>query len=99
MANSYKFGSSVKVTALWSVSSVNTDPTVVTLYFRDPKGVETSHVYGVDANVVKSAVGSYYYIKRCAVSGKWVYRWEGTGTAPAEDENYFNILPSEIISG
>lgn len=57
-----------------------TDPSGLTFTYRTPAGVETSLVYGTDAEVVKSSAGTYYVNLSLTASGRWAYKWVATGT-------------------
>lgn len=97
MAKAFNKGETVRILASFSVADVLTDPTTVTLKLRTPAGVQTSHLYGTDPGVVKESVGLYHYDLPVSVSGKWVYRWEGTGDASAVEETHFRVLQSEFV--
>ncbi len=62
---------------------VDTDPSTVTFKLHSPVGVTTSYVYGTDAALIKANVGDYYIDVTPNQSGRWVYRWESTGTDTA----------------
>jgi uncharacterized phiE125 gp8 family phage protein len=65
------------------------DPTTVTFRMLDGAGVETVFVYGTDAEVVKSAVGTYHVDWPVAVHGVHRWRFESTGTGQAAQEGQF----------
>ena len=89
--NVYENGQQVRCTCTFTVNSVNTDPTTVTAKVKDPSGVETSYVYGVDEEVVKSAAGIYYIDVTTDENGLWYFRFEGTGTCVAVEESAFRV--------
>lgn len=66
------------------------DPDTVTFSTYTPNGTLTSYVYGTDAEVGKSATGSYYADIVPDESGRWHFRWvtTGTGTALATEGNF-----------
>lgn len=66
------------------------DPATVTFSTATPSGRVTSYVYGTDAEVGKSAVGSYYADIVPDQSGRWQFRWltTGTGTALATEGDF-----------
>lgn len=43
-----------------NANEVVTDPTVVTFKQRTPSGVETTYVYGTDAEVVRYSAGNFH---------------------------------------
>ena len=73
-----------------------TDPDTVTLKLRTPAGAETSHVYGVDGNVIKDGTGLYHYDLDFTVSGQYAYRWVGDGTLWAAAENVLKVRESRF---
>jgi len=82
MANSYDKGQKIKVTGYFR--NVDTgayvDPTTVTFRTKDPSGNLSAHVYGVDPNVTKTAIGKYRYDLLLDEVGTWWLRWDSTGT-------------------
>lgn len=59
------------------------DPTTVRLKTRDPSGTITTYTYPTDIEIVKTSTGIYYAQITLDESGKWHYRWEGSGGAGA----------------
>jgi molybdopterin-guanine dinucleotide biosynthesis protein len=65
------------------------DPTTITLTVVSPSGTSTSYTYA-GATVTKSATGVYYKDLTPDAAGEWLYRWTGTGTvAAAEEQSLF----------
>jgi len=69
------------------------DPTTVTFKTHSPCGDIASYVYLTDAEVGKSAVGSYYAditVPTSNSAGRWGFRWEttGAGTTIADEGNF-----------
>lgn len=91
--NRYSFGSVVLVSALFTVSSTNTDPTTVTLEVTNPSGTETSYTYA-GATVTKAATGSYTKELTPDASGYWKYRWIAGGAVVAANSSKFIIESS-----
>lgn len=56
------------------------DPTTVTFKLRSPLGVETTYVWGTDDEVVKEDTGDYYAVVTPDQGGRWLWRWQTTGT-------------------
>jgi hypothetical protein len=99
MANIYDVGDLVRVTGTWEDSDgTDTDPAgTITFKYNDPSDNTTSLVYGVDAEVVKSATGIYYTDISIDEHGTWWYRFEsGTGTGQAAAESYFEVADSRF---
>lgn len=92
--NAYVIGTSVRLAATFEVADVATDPTAVTFKIRVPAGTITTYVYGVDAQLVKSATGAYYVDYTTAAEGVHVWRMQGTGTAVGAAEASFVVLES-----
>jgi hypothetical protein len=61
------------------------DPTTVTLVVRAPDGVETSYAVGGGV-VIKDSVGMYHGDVSLTKSGRWAWKWVGTGSVAAVDE-------------
>ncbi len=77
----YSFGTEIRIFIDFTdTSGAAVDPATVTLKTLDPLNGQTTYTYGTDANVGKSAVGSYYADITPDVPGRWVIRWETTGT-------------------
>lgn len=71
------------------------DPAAVTCRLKRPGGLVSVYVYGTDAEVIKSGVGSYYVDVTVNAAGGWSYRWEGVGGGlTAADEQLFYVKKS-----
>jgi hypothetical protein len=70
------------------------DPSTVTFKVKDPSDTLIEYVYGVDAQLVKEAVGRYRVDVDASAAGTWVYRFESTGTYQAADEGKFTVEAS-----
>ena len=77
-----------------NASGVLTDPTTVSLRWRVAGGVETTWVFGTDAQVVKDSVGVYHADIPVTLPGLHYFRWAGTGTVTAAEESTFNVTTS-----
>jgi hypothetical protein len=85
-------GSQVGLGVLWfDENDVLTDPTVITFEFKTPSGTSTTYTYGVDAQLVKIAVGKYQVILTASASGIWSWRFAATGTIVAALEGEFTV--------
>ena len=100
MASTYYIGSETELTVEFfdMDGSTPADPTVATIKVRDPAGVETSHVYGVDVNVVKESVGVYHLDQVLDQAGTWFYRGIGTGAVVAAGEKFLRVQPTSFTS-
>lgn len=95
--NIYDVGDSIRTAVSFqNIAGVATDPTTITLKIQDPSGNETTLVFGVDAAVVKDAVGLYHSDVTIDENGDWYYRWEGIGALIGAAEFLFRIRESEF---
>jgi hypothetical protein len=76
----YQRGDLVRITCTFTnLSTVNTDPTTVTLSVLPPSGTLATYTYA-GGDITKSATGIFYYDLSLTAVGVWKYRWVGTGT-------------------
>jgi hypothetical protein len=89
----YYPGSPIRLTVNFTnEAGTATDPTTVTFKTWAPSGLANAYVYQTDAEVGKSAVGSYYADITPDEFGQWLIRWETTGTGTTfATEDRFNI--------
>lgn len=69
------------------------DPTTVVLKIRNPLGVQLPH------SPTRSSPGSYYYDYDTALgdpTGRYTYRFEGTGAVTSAEEKVFFLNPSDF---
>lgn len=97
MAGYYRLNEIVKISTTFTVNSIATDPTTVTLAVTTPAGVTTTYTYGTDAALVKESTGVYYLNQSASQLGLWQYVWTGTGTAAAIRESYFTVIQGTSI--
>jgi hypothetical protein len=95
--NIYDLGDGFVLRATFTVLGVNTDPTTVVFSLKKPDGTITDYTYGVDAEVVKDAVGLYHMVVTVSEDGNWWYRVVGTGACVAALENTFVGRSSQFI--
>ena len=88
---SYLVGGQVRISVVFTVSGTATDPTAVSVLVKTPSDVTTTYVYGVDAEVVKTATGSYYIDQNLSEPGTWAVAMVGTGAVVAVDERAFSV--------
>jgi hypothetical protein len=89
-------GDLVRITGTFSVAGVATDPTTVTLKVRTPSGAVSTYTYA-GGGVTKDATGVYRRDVSATEPGRWLYRWEGTGTAEAAEEGSFDVEMSAFV--
>lgn len=92
MPNTYDVGDLVRVTGTFTDSDGSAvDPTALKIYYKAPGGTITEKLYGTDTDVIKDSTGVYHLDIDINASGRWFYRFVGTGSAQAADEYWFNI--------
>lgn len=95
--NVYDKGDIARVTGTFTNSAgAAIDPTTVTFKYRVPAGTITTLVYGTDPGLIKSAVGVYYVDISASTSGKYICRFESTGTGQAAEETEFLVEGSQL---
>ena len=97
MANIYDKGDLVRLTATFTVSSVNTDPTAIALKVQDPSGNEATYTYAL-GKVTKDGTGLYHYDLSIDETGYWYYRWEGTGAVVSAGEAHLLVRRTEFAT-
>lgn len=99
-ANTYDVGDSIRPTftfdKLISAVWVPTDPTTITVKYKNPAGTIATLVYGTDIQVVRSSAGVYYFDLTFTTHGQWWYRAVGTGAVETSIERYVNVRDSQF---
>lgn len=95
MANTYDIGDVVRVTGTFTVASVATDPTTVTLKVEDPSGNLATYTYAL-SEVTRSGVGVFYRDVSVDEKGVWQYEWIGTGACATAEEGEFFVRVSQV---
>ena len=96
--NTYDIGDTPRLTATWTdINDLAVDPSAVTFTWKTPGASVTTYTYGVDAQLVKSSTGIYYVDLALNASGKWSYRFAGTGPGAASAENQLNVRESLVL--
>jgi hypothetical protein len=100
MPNEYAVGEQVRCTGTFTnAAGTNVDPTIVFFQIRDPTNTVstvTEYQYGVDPEVVRSAVGVYYIDVDGDKPGHWYYRPYSTGSGAAAKEGEFRVKSSRF---
>lgn len=91
----YDIGDSVRTTATFKVGGVLTDPTTITLKYKNPAGTTVTKTYAL-SDVVKDSTGVYHFDFTTDTAGTWFYRWEGTGAAKGAAEVQIQVRASEF---
>ena len=88
----YEKGDLVRCSAAFTnIAGAYVDPAAVLFRFKNPGGTTTTYTYGVDAELVKDAVGQYHVDVDANAEGVWFYRFESTGTGQAAGEEAFSV--------
>lgn len=95
MANVYDKGDLVRITGTFTVASVATDPTTITLKVKDPSGNVDTYTYAL-SQVTKSSTGVYYKDISLDEAGYWYYQWTGTGAVESVDEDYLVVRTRQV---
>ena len=93
MASPYFVGSDVRVTAVFTVDDVATNPTDVYADVYLPDGTVLTYTYGISSNLTRPSTGTYYLIVDCTQQGRWRVAWRSTGTAKAATSTNFEVNP------
>lgn len=93
--NEYFLGQLVRCavpsTAPFAINGVATDPDTIVLKVSNPSGVKTTYTYGVGQTIVRDGVGQYHADILLNQTGRWWYRWEGTGAVQAAAEQMMYV--------
>lgn len=77
-------GTRVKTAAVFTPLGLATpvDPDTVKCVVREPgsPATETTYEYGVDAEVVRTAAGTFYLLQLIDTAGTWWFQWQGIST-------------------
>lgn len=93
MANVYDIGDIVRVSVEFkNIAGTLTDPTTVTLRYRDPSGVMTDWTV-TSGQIVKDGTGLYHADLSPTAAGIWTYRFIGVGNLQAAEEGTFLVKP------
>jgi hypothetical protein len=95
MTNTYDKGDMIRLSSQFTISSVLTDPTAITLLIIDPDRSTGTYTY-VAGQVQKSATGSYYMDISLDLVGRWDYRFIGTGTVQATADSLFLVRRTDF---
>ena len=98
MGNLYRKNQLVRITTVFTVSGVDTDPSTVTLTVQDPSGNSDVYTYAL-GQVTKDSTGHYHKDITADEEGHWWYQWKATGAVEAVDEDHFEVtsqIPPEV---
>ncbi len=95
MPNTYDKEDLVRLTGRFTISSVLTDPTAVTLMIIGPDRVTGTYTYAA-AELTKLATGIYYRDTSLDQVGRWDYRFMATGTVQAAADNLLLVRRTDF---
>jgi uncharacterized protein RhaS with RHS repeats len=94
--NDYPKGTRARLSVAITVAGVLTDPTDVTLCYKDPAAVTTVKTYS-GAQIIKDSTGNYHYDLDLPTAGLWTYRFESSGTVVGTSpDSTFRVQASEF---
>jgi hypothetical protein len=73
------------------------DPQTVRVSILKPDLSPITLTYGVDADVIKDAVGKYHIDLDANIEGVWKVRWFAEGIGKAATEMRFRVLESDFV--
>lgn len=100
MANSYEIGAEVTVRCEFTnAAGAAADPTAVTLKVKNPDGTVTT--YTTD-DLTNDQVGRWEYSIDVADSGRYAYKFTGTGAVKAAAAGYFiadeDVFETDVVA-
>jgi hypothetical protein len=95
--NVYQRGDLVRVTGIFTdIAGQLIDPTTVRFKATKPSGALLDYTY--PTTIVKTSTGNYHVDINADQSGKWLYRWENSGTGQAAEQSCFEVEPSHFVA-
>lgn len=79
-------GDTRRLTVTIYVGQALTDPASLTFRFRTPAGVETTYIFGVDAQIVHDTAGVFHADLLLDQAGPWTYQWQSTSPAQTQGD-------------
>jgi hypothetical protein len=94
----FKLGAAVRVRGTFKnpTTGVKFDPTTVKVAYYKAGDSPTIKTYGIDAAVIKEAVGIYYLDINVNAVSTWYWRIYSEGTGQTADEGTFICPPSNF---
>ena len=89
--NTYKEGTTVRISAEFRVNSVLTSPTTLELIINGSTFPDNNTSKLTEADVVNDSIGKYHYDVVDTKPGKHSYYWRGYGSVIAFDGDYFFV--------
>jgi hypothetical protein len=99
MSNTYKLGTSVKVSAaFFDEDGAAFDPATVIAMVKTPDGAETSYTYGSPSDIVQDSLGNYHLWIETPAAGTYAYRWKGDDAVHVANESTFDVDESAFAT-
>jgi hypothetical protein len=93
--NEYPIGKGLRFeTECYDEDDALEDPTVLVFRWKEPDGTITSYTYGVDAELVRDALGLYHVDRTLNAAGIHTWRWKASGLVTDADEKKLKAKPS-----
>lgn len=92
-------GTAVRTTCQFrNPTGVLTDPTTVTLKWRNQGTTTTTWTYNSTGHITRVTTGVYHATLTTAtsVSSSWTAEWKGTGTVAAVSVVSFTVMPTPL---
>lgn len=87
----------LNVTFLGFFTNAPIDPSAVNVFIQDPSGNETEFSY--PGPVSRTSTGIYFYQFVPNATGKWTYKWQGTGAVVASSpDTCFVVKLSALLA-
>lgn len=94
----YIVGQKPRFAAEFRLGNVLTDPTTVKAIVQKPSAsAPTVYTYGVNAELVRTAVGKYHIEPELTEGGLWKVRIESSGTVVAAYQTKFRVLAESPV--
>lgn len=95
MANTYKLGQLVRITAtVATTSGAPIDPALLRILVEDPLGLVT--VYTTTGTVANPSTGRFTLDLPVSSTGVWEYRVSSTGAVQVAGEDYWRVLTPRV---
>ena len=94
----YVVGQRPRFSAQFRLGSTLTDPTIIKFIYKKPNATSpTVLTAGVDAELVKEAIGNYYVDLLLDEAGLWKWRYESTGIVDSAQQDSFTVGAEDPI--
>lgn len=96
--NTYDLGDVTRFSVeVKNLEGVLIDPGTLKFIVKTPGGVSTTHVFGTDPAVVRTAIGVFHIDVAITASGTWHIRVETSGVGSGAEENSIFVRKSQVV--